>query len=63
MKNNVIINEDEKEEKVPQNKKDEYNIELFKSELGYCAACVGWKEFLTKSQQIKIIADLWNFIQ
>ncbi|ETO10977.1 hypothetical protein RFI_26398, partial [Reticulomyxa filosa] len=62
-KNNIVSNEDEKEEKVPQNKEGEHDIELFKKELEYCVACIGWKEFLTKCQQIKILADLWKFIQ
>ncbi|ETO02759.1 viral A-type inclusion protein, partial [Reticulomyxa filosa] len=62
-RNSVISNEDEKEEKTPQNEKDEHGIELLKNELEYCAACVGWKEFLTKCQKIKILADLWKFFQ
>ncbi|ETO03599.1 hypothetical protein RFI_33803, partial [Reticulomyxa filosa] len=57
-KNSVISNEDEKEEKVSQNKE-----ELFKSELEYCVACVGWKEFLIECQTIAIIDHLWKFIQ
>ncbi|ETO05396.1 hypothetical protein RFI_32000, partial [Reticulomyxa filosa] len=47
-RNNVISNENEKEEK---------------SELEYCVACVGWKEFLIECQTIAIIDNLWKFIQ
>ncbi|ETO30680.1 hypothetical protein RFI_06439 [Reticulomyxa filosa] len=62
-KENIIFNEDEKEEKVPQNEESEHDIELFKSELEYCIACTGWKELLTNCQNITILGDLWKFIQ